>query len=161
MFLRALVFYLWNVFSKQLHTRTHRYGTLRPDFRGDGSGDKYGVTNDKSSCEFGFVRGFRLFQDKGCWYPFCVESDESDRVCGYCIRWDDSNRFKEKLVRMDRIEGSTYQRKVVDVECDDGKSRRAYIYFQVRDDLDRVVSFPEGDWLKATRRKKNKGEDGM
>lgn len=91
-----------------------------------------------------------------------MESDESDRVCGYCIRWDNSNLFKEKLANMDRIEGSTYQRKVVDVECDDGKSRRAYIYFQVRNDvvLDRVLSFPEGDWLKATRRKRKKEEGG-
>lgn len=135
------------------------YGTLRPDFREDGGGDKYGVTNDVSMSCLGYVEGFKLFQENGVWYPFCVETEnKEDRVVGYCMTWNNLKCFQEKLQQMDRIEGSTYQRRVVNVKCKkDGKTRRAYIYVQnksVMENAKNVKVFPDGDWMSCRRHRR-------
>ena len=59
---------------------------------------------------------------------------------------------------MDRIEGSTYQRRVVNVKCKkDGKTRRAYIYVQnksVMENAKNVKVFPDGDWMSCRRHRR-------
>jgi len=142
------------------------YGTLRGDFSKDG--DKYGVI--KSTCASwarGTVKGFRLYQEEGFFYPFAAKTDdESDVIVGTLLEWQDEDMNRKAEDRCNRIEGfdpnspddGLYRRCTVQVHVDGRQDPvQAYIYHQSFDDhsdcdsvYDRAAKskhFPSGDWL--------------
>ena len=65
------------------------------------------------------------------------------------LSWPTKEKFEERIIHADMIEGDQYERKIVEVSIQDGTKHHAYIYISKSPSLDNEWKvIPSGDWLE-------------
>ena len=137
------------------------YGTLRGDYSKDG--DRWGITKIKGvEWEYGKIKGFRLYQDKGLFYPFAIKTNnKKDIIYGCIIKCNSKELFDIVLKRCDRIEGydgtmnGLYNRSLETTYSTMDKKYSSYIYYQKYIPKENIIYFRLGDWF-INRKERNR-----
>lgn len=98
------------------------YGTLQP-----GESMNHLLSSIEGAWDRGTVRGefIQAGDIPGFPYPGVILDDNGDTVPGYLFTSESLSAYWDKL---DRYEGSSYNRVVTDVTLVDGKTVKSYIY---------------------------------
>ncbi|CAE8597656.1 unnamed protein product [Polarella glacialis] len=153
------------------------YGTLRGDFGPEG--DHWGVIESTGAAWYRTtVRGYRLHQEEGLFYPFAVQTGSlEDVITGTLLLWAPGEVARRAIARCDQIEGfnphrplhGLYRRAQLEVELPpaavadsvdagwldrdiEATTIRAFIYHQLQPPAaagKSILSFPGGDWLAS------------
>lgn len=136
------------------------YGTLRGDY--SDAGDRWGVLRRTGgSWRHARVRGFQLYQESGCFYPFAFRTgNDADVITGTLLTWPSEEVSLGAVQECDCIESYDpeypeaglylrFEGEVEPVSSDgvvSGARVPALIYHQRMGSREGVRHFPDGDW---------------